>query len=171
MLERTAFSPSPLAGEGGARAAGVGGRGERSRHQLLLDRAKWMRSNPTESERRLWSILRAKRFAGYKFKRQQVLEPYIVDYVCFETRTIVEADGSQHAENAYDLARDARLEGEGFNVVRYWNNQILTDAETVANAIWHALHKPHPPLPPTASRRAPPSPAGGEGFLNGVSHG
>ena len=171
MLERTAFSPSPLAGEGGAGAAGVGGRGAKSRHQLLLNRAKWMRSNPTEAERRIWSILRAKRFAGYKFKRQEVIEPYIVDYVCFATRTVVEADGSQHADSQYDLERDASLGGQGFSVIRFWNNEILAHTEVVANAIWHALHSPHPPLPPTASRRAPPSPAGGEGFMNGAYDG
>ncbi len=68
-----------------------------------------MRANPTEAERRLWSILRGRRLAGYKFKRQQAIGSYIVDFVNFERRLIVEADGSQHVENAYDIKRDAWL--------------------------------------------------------------
>ena len=156
-----ALNPSPLAGEGGTRAEGVGGRGGLVTHKDLLARAKWMRSNPTEAERKLWQILRNKRLVGYKFKRQVVLDWYIADFVNFEHRLIVEADGSQHAENDYDERRDAHLKGEGFEVLRFWNNTILDEHWVVEDAIWHALHSP--PLPPTAARRAPPSPARGEG--------
>ena len=127
----------------------------------LLARARWMRSNPTEAERKLWQILRNKRLAGYKFKRQVVLDWYIADFVNFEHRLIVEADGSQHAENDYDERRDTHLKNEGFAVVRFWNNTILGEHWVVEDAIWLALN--HPPLPPTATRRAPPSPARGEG--------
>jgi len=130
-----ASNPSPLEGEGGARAEGVGGRGG----DELLTRAKHMRSNPTDAERRLWSILRDKRLAGYKFRRQQVIGRYIVDFVNFEHRVIVEADGSQHAESDYDLRRDIWLKAQGFSVVRLWNNDILARTDIVANAIWHAL--------------------------------
>jgi very-short-patch-repair endonuclease len=109
-----------------------------------------MRANPTEAERRLWSILRAKRMPGYKFKRQQVLERYIVDFVNFEHRLIVEADGSQHAESEADVERDAWLKGQGFVVLRFWNNDILARNDSVADAIWQALQA-SPPLP-AASR-------------------
>ncbi len=126
-----------------------------------------MRANPTEAERQIWSILRAKRFADFKFKRQVVIAPYIVDFVCLERRLIVEADGSQHAENDDDRRRDAFLRGEGFTVLRFWNNDILASASGVFDAICAALCPPHPP---TAARRAPPSPRGGEGF-EGVSLG
>jgi very-short-patch-repair endonuclease len=145
-----ALHPSPLAGEGGARAAGVGGRGG----DTLLDRAKHMRAKPTEAERRLWSILRNKRLSSYKFKRQQVIGPYIVDFVNFERRLIVEADGSQHVESAYDLKRDAWLKAQGFQVLRLWNHHILGETEVAADAVWHALQAPLPPFPNPSPARA-----------------
>jgi very-short-patch-repair endonuclease len=127
----------------------------------LLARAKWMRANPTDAEKRLWSILRAKRLSGFKFKRQVVIDWYIVDFVNFDARLIVEADGSQHAESEYDLRRDAYLKKLGFTVLRFWNSDVLKDSHAVAETVWHALQAP--PLPSAASR-LPPSPARGEGF-------
>jgi very-short-patch-repair endonuclease len=159
-------NPSPLAGEGGARAEGVGGRGGVPSRSDLLARAKWMRANPTEAEKRVWSILRAKRFSGFKFRRQVILDFYIVDFINFEYRLIVEADGSQHAVNKYDERRDAYLKRQGFQVLRFWNNDVLKNADAVAEAIWHVLQSP--PLPSAALRlrsgRLPPSPAIGEGI-------
>ena len=144
MVAAVTPKPSPLAGEGqAAKRPGRGG-------DILLDRAKSMRRNPTEAERRLWSILRSHRLAGFKFKRQQRLGNYIVDFVNFERRLVVEADGSQHVENAYDLERDAWLKSEGFNLLRLWNNDILRETETVGDAIWNALHEVQPPLPAAA---------------------
>ncbi len=154
-------TPSPLAGEGGARAEGVGGRGGLPSRKLLLTRAKWMRANPTDAEKRLWSILRAKRLCDYKFKRQVIIDWYIADFVNFEYRVIVEADGSQHADNKYDEKRDAYLENQGFKVIRFWNSDALKETGAVVDAILHALTSP--PLPSAASR-LPPSPARGEGF-------
>jgi very-short-patch-repair endonuclease len=142
------------------------GKGIPAREELL-DRAKWMRANPTEAERRLWSILRAKRLSGFKFRRQQIIEPYIVDFACFAERLIIEADGSQHADNKDDARRDAYLRAEGFRVLRFWNNQVVGESEAVAAAIFAALSVPHPPTP---SRRAPPSPEMGEGLV-GAFHG
>jgi len=144
----------------------VGERGGVPTDAELLARAKYMRSNPTEAECRLWSILRAKRFADLKFRRQVVIAPYIVDFVCLERRLIVEADGSQHADSDHHRRRDAFLRGEGFTVLRFWNNDILGRANGVFDAVYAALCTP---LPPTAARRAPPSPRGGEG-LEGVPH-
>jgi very-short-patch-repair endonuclease len=137
-------SPSPLAGEGGARAAGVGGRGGVPTHQDLLARAKWMRANPTEAEKRPWSMLRNKRFTGFKFKRQVVIDWYIADFVNFDKRVIVEADGSQHAERAYDERRDAHLQSQAFSVLRFWNNDILRNVEGIPQAIWNAIQNPSP---------------------------
>jgi len=122
-----------------------------------------MRSNPTEAERKLWSILRDKRLAEHKFKRQQVIGAFIVDFVNFEQRLIIEADGSQHIGNEHDVRRSAWLEGEGFRILRFWNDDILARTAQVADAIWHVLGEVQPPLPPTASR-VPPSPARGEGL-------
>jgi very-short-patch-repair endonuclease len=127
----------------------------------LLARAKWMRANPTEAEKRLWSILRAKRFQDHKFRRQFIIDWYIVDFINFEHRLIIEADGSQHADNEHDLRRDAYLRNANFTVLRFWNNDILKDTDVVAEAIWHAFKAP--PLPSAASR-LPPSPARGEGI-------
>jgi very-short-patch-repair endonuclease len=111
-----------------------------------------MRANPTEAERRLWSILRGKRLAGYKFKRQQAIGSYIVDFVNFARRLIVEADGSQHAGNADDIRRDAWLKTQGFNVLRLWNNDILAEPAVAEDAIWHALQAPLPVSPRLGER-------------------
>ncbi|HEU4968367.1 endonuclease domain-containing protein [Sphingomonas sp.] len=98
-----------------------------------------MRRNPTEAEKRIWSMLRDKRLATFKFKRQQIIFPYIVDFVCFEARLIVEADGSQHADNRYDERRDRFLTAQRFRVLRFWNSGVLTNETGVADAIYSAL--------------------------------
>jgi very-short-patch-repair endonuclease len=102
----------------------------------------------------------------FKFKRQFVIDPYIVDFVCFERRLIVEADGSQQAESEYDQRRDRFLTSEGFSVLRLWNNDVLQNPAGVFDAIYAALTIPHPPKP---AAWVPPSPARGEGL--GVANG
>ena len=119
-----------------------------------------MRLNPTPAEKRLWSMLRDRRLPSFKFKRQFVITPYIVDFVCFERRLIVEADGSQHAESKYDQRRDAFLRSQGFSVLRFWNNDVIENASGVFEAICAEL-TPHPPKP---AAWVPPSPARGEGL-------
>ncbi len=131
----------------------------------LRDRAKAMRSAPTEAEHRLWQILRAKRLAGYKFRRQMPLDHYIVDFVCLAHRLVIEADGGQHSQES-DACRDAYIRSQDFRILRFWNDEIFTNEDGVTTAILNALSTP---LPPTAARRAPPSPARGEG-LNGALH-
>jgi very-short-patch-repair endonuclease len=102
----------------------------------LLERARSLRSNQTEAEQRLWYYLRARRFSGLKFKRQKPVRNYIVDFVCFSPKLIVEVDGSQHAEQEqYDDRRDRWLRNEGFIVLRFWNNQVLGDTEAVLGSI------------------------------------
>jgi very-short-patch-repair endonuclease len=119
-----------------------------------------MRANPTPAEERLWTMLRDRRLAAFKFRRQVLIPPYIADFVCLERRLIIEADGSQHAESDYDVRRDAFLRGNRFEVLRFWNNDVLANAQGVFEAIFAALATPHPARL-TASR---PSPAGGEGL-------
>jgi very-short-patch-repair endonuclease len=106
------------------------------RHELLKKRARSMRANPTDAERKLWYMLRDKRLNGLRWRRQQVIdERYIADFICFEHRLIVEADGSQHAESEADVERDAWLKAQGFTVLRFWNSDILTNMEGVAETI------------------------------------
>jgi len=152
-------SPSPLAGEGKLSRSDSRERGRQI--SKLRNRAKEMRSGQTEAEHRLWQVLRAHRFEGYKFRRQVPVDFYIADFVCFAERLIIEFDGAQHTGSSTDRRRDAYLETQGFRVLRIWNNDLFTNEEGVAELILSALRTP--PLPN-------PSPARGEG-LNGVSNG
>ncbi|WP_315764422.1 endonuclease domain-containing protein [Sphingomonas sp. Y38-1Y] len=120
----------------------------------------------TDAERRFWSILRGAQITGAKFRRQQPIGPYIVDFVCQSHRLVVEVDGGQHSAGA-DADRTAWLNAAGYRVIRFWNNEITSNLDGVAAEIARVLATPHPP---TAARRAPPSPSRGEGFdgaLNG----
>ena len=133
-----------------------------------LKRAKRLRREMTDAEKKLWSHLRDQRLGGCKFRKQQPIGPYIADFVCQSSRLIVEADGSQHLENSHDLRRDAFLNGKGYRVLRFWNSDILLELDGVLTAIRAALSGPHPPI---AAQWAPPSPSRGEGFCDGASLG
>ena len=85
----------------------------------LRGHARAMRREPTDAEIALWRILRDRRLSMLKFRRQVPIDRYIVDFVCFERRLIVEADGAQHAENPRDMTRDAFLAGQGFHILRF----------------------------------------------------
>lgn len=112
-----------------------------------------MRSNQTESEQRLWYYLRAHRFMGLKFKRQKPIGHYIVDFVCFQPRLIIEIDGGQHNEQiVYDKRRDNYLCNEGFTVLRFWNNQVLTDTEAVLDVIRDSVLALSPGPSPASGR-------------------
>ena len=112
----------------------------------------------TEAERTLWRHIRLRQLGGYKFRRQQPIRKYIVDFVCLEKRLIVEVDGGQHSEQVtYDLARGAYLQEQGFRVMRFWDNQVLKETEAVKEVIMGALdHQsstPHLNPPPQGGRR------------------
>jgi very-short-patch-repair endonuclease len=100
-----------------------------------------MRHQPTDAERKLWQLLRNRRFAAFKFRRQEPIDHYIVDFVCYSARLVIEADGSQHAENARDAIRDAYLRAQGFHLLRLWNNDILARPDAVSDAIWAAVQE------------------------------
>jgi very-short-patch-repair endonuclease len=102
---------------------------------LLKDHAREMRREPTEAEKRMWRLLRDRRLGEFKFRRQEAFGRYIVDFVCMERKLIVELDGSQHAESTYDAQRDAWLTSHGFTVVRFWNNEVLTNPTGVQYAL------------------------------------
>jgi very-short-patch-repair endonuclease len=106
-------------------------------------------------------MLRDRRLPDVKFRRQHVVAPYIVDFVCLERSLIIEADGGQHSESKSDQRRDAHLQRLGFCVLRFWNKDVVQNSGGVFEMIFAALHTPHPP---TASQRVPPSPVAGEGL-------
>ncbi|UYN99754.1 MAG: endonuclease domain-containing protein [Devosia sp.] len=106
----------------------------------LLGHARAMRRAPTLAEHKLWTLLRDRRFVGFKFRRQVPIGPYIADFVCFSAKLIVEADGSQHAESTRDAERDAELERRGFRLLRLWNNDILARPTAIADLVWSTLH-------------------------------
>jgi very-short-patch-repair endonuclease len=106
-----------------------------------------------DAERELWHALRARRFAATKFRRQVPIGPYVADFLCYEKRLVIEVDGSQHVDSKRDKVRDRWFAGNGFRVLRFWNNDVLTNLEGVSTAILSAL----------AERRNEPSPARREG--------
>ena len=98
-------------------------------------RARAMRRAPTETEHRLWRLLRDRRLSGLKFRRQVPIGPYIVDFLCVSACLIIEADGSQHGGSIRDERRDAYLARQGWVVLRFWNNDILHNRESVIDTI------------------------------------
>ncbi|HXP77159.1 MAG TPA: DUF559 domain-containing protein [Stellaceae bacterium] len=103
-------------------------------------RARRLRANATEAEVRLWSRIRRKQLEGFRFRRQQPLGRYIVDFFCPEARLIVEIDGGQHGEeNLADAIRTEWLEKRGYRVVRFWNKDVLSNTEAVLESILEAL--------------------------------
>jgi len=98
--------------------------------------ARELRNNATDVELLLWRRLRNSQVEGVKFRRQQPIESYIVDFVSFDKKIIVELDGGQHAENTgYDKQRDNCLSANGFTVLRFWNNDVLENIEGVLEVI------------------------------------
>ncbi|MEQ1321855.1 MULTISPECIES: endonuclease domain-containing protein [Acinetobacter] len=100
----------------------------------LLEYAKSMRHDATNAEHLMWQLLRAQRFMNLKFRRQHVIEPYIVDFFCHELGLVVELDGGQHNTDesvAYDNGRTQFLEALGLKVIRYWNDDVLDRSEVV----------------------------------------
>jgi len=93
--------------------------------------AKNMRHEPTDAEAAMWRLLRDRRLSAYKLRRQVPFKSYILDFVCFEKRLVIEIDGGQHAESQRDAARDATLSAEGFVIARYWNNDVLQQPASV----------------------------------------
>ncbi|MEZ5833810.1 MAG: DUF559 domain-containing protein [Dongiaceae bacterium] len=104
-----------------------------------LDNARRLRKDMTDAERALWRLLRNRRLSGWRFRRQQPIDHHIVDFVCFEARLVVEADGGQHSESEADKERDAYLRSRGFRVLRLWNNDVLTNEDGVYQTITEAL--------------------------------
>ena len=98
--------------------------------------ARELRNNSTDAERLLWRYLRNRQLEGVKFRRQQPIEAYIVDFVSFDKRIVIELDGGQHAENMeHDEKRNACLRANGFFVLRFWNNEVIENTKGVLEVI------------------------------------
>ena len=109
--------------------------------------AKTLRQNSSDAERKLWSVLRDRQLLGFKFVRQQPVGPYIADFACREADLIVELDGGQHAESVKDVQRTAVLAEHGYDVMRLWNHDVLTNIEGAVQVIAEHLSKaPSPGL-------------------------
>ena len=102
----------------------------------LTQYAKELRNNGTDTERLLWRHLRNSQLEGVKFRRQQPIEAYIVDFISFDKKLVIELDGGQHAENkSYDDQRDACLRANGYTVLRFWNNEVIQNTAGVLEVI------------------------------------
>ena len=112
------------------------------------DIARALRRNSTNTERMMWRLLRDRRLHGVKFRRQVPIGPFVADFASIEHRLVVELDGGQHAESGADVRRDNFLTVEGWRVMRFWNNDVMTNREGVLESIQQALA-----LTPTLSRK------------------
>lgn len=152
-----AQTDSPLPpGEGQGVRAGAKARAEMKPPKNIppehIDFARQLRQSQTDAENLFWNLLRDRRLAGFKFRRQHPMPPYVLDFYCHEARLCIELDGGQHAEQPdRDSNRDAMLHAQGIHTLRFWNNQVLSETEGVLEAVWQALHdaapSPPPPLP------------------------
>lgn len=129
----------------------------------MKERARALRVRQTDAERLLWSRLRNHRFAGYKFRRQEGIGGYIVDFVCLDTKLIIELDGGQHsAQIEYDSERSRYLSRLGFMVLRFWNNDVLQNTESVLECIRTETIKSPLPQGPRCPLRVEGQGEGGE---------
>jgi very-short-patch-repair endonuclease len=126
---------------------------------IMRTRAKSLRTESTDAERIVWSLVRAHRLNGVGFRRQTPIGPYIVDFVSHPARLVIEVDGGQHYEATYeakDARRDAFLRSKGFRVLRFSNHDVMTNREGVWEVIAAAVG--------TAQAPSPPFPASGGGL-------
>ncbi|MFA4995031.1 MAG: endonuclease domain-containing protein [Bdellovibrionales bacterium] len=109
-------------------------------------RARLLRVKTTDAENKLWQALRSRQLSGYKFRRQHPIERFIADFACVEHHVIVEADGGQHNESRRDERRTKILNKKGWRVLRFWNDEILTNIDGVVESIKTSLLEdpPHP---------------------------
>jgi len=105
----------------------------------MLDHARTLRHDATDAERRRWAVLRHRHLQDHKFRRQHPIGRFVVDFACTKHHLVIEADGGQHDQSSADMQRTACLESQGWRVMRFWNNDILTNTEGVLTRILEAL--------------------------------
>jgi very-short-patch-repair endonuclease len=106
--------------------------------------AQELRKKSTDTEKYLWKYLRGKQLEGFKFRRQHPFGRYIVDFINLERKIIIEVDGGQHLENKKDKLRDKWLKEQGYEVLRFWDNEVLTNIKSVLEVIRGKLLSPSP---------------------------
>jgi very-short-patch-repair endonuclease len=123
------------------------------------DIARKFRQNPPDAERKLWSLLRNRRLANWRFRQQQPIGPYFADFFCPSAKPIIERDGSQHADDEHlqsGARRTSWLESRGYKVLRFWNRDVLKTPDAVLEAIFpfleKASHVAASPLPENRAR-------------------
>jgi very-short-patch-repair endonuclease len=116
------------------------GRGE-GVHRPTTIKARHLRKNQTEAEKLLWRTVRDRQLNGFKFKRQYPLWNYVADFICSELFLVVEVDGGQHCENKKDEIRTKFLQSKGYEVVRFWNNEVLGNIEGVVQSLTLTLSR------------------------------
>jgi very-short-patch-repair endonuclease len=133
------------------------------RAKITKQLSKNLRKNQTKAEIKIWRYLKNRALAGYKFRRQCPIGPYIVDFVCFERMVVLEIDGGQHADQTHrDARRTEYLKSRGFKVIRFWNNEVLGDTDSVLSVIQATLiNSPSSPAIPAGVREYPAHPFGG----------
>lgn len=111
------------------------------RDPIYTGRARELREDANAAEKRMSSMLRAKRMGGFKFRRQHALGTYIADFICLRARLAIEVDGDTHDEDRrlLDAKRTAYIEKCGYKVIRFWNHEVLQAPDGVAEAIAQAL--------------------------------
>jgi very-short-patch-repair endonuclease len=134
----------------------------RSADKIRSGLARRLRRDSTSAELRLWSRLRSRLIDGRKFVRQQPIGPYVADFVCREKRLVIEVNGGQHADNVRDRMRDQWMREHSYRVLRFWNNDIMSNMDGVLETIAIALQEDVPPHPVPASGGNRPLPARGE---------
>lgn len=102
---------------------------------LHIGYARSLRRAMTDAEHKLWGVLKQQSISNLKWRRQQPVGPYIVDFYCSAKKLIIEVDGGQHSLSEKDLGRDEWLNQRSFSVLRFWNNEILNDLDAVFAAI------------------------------------
>src|SRR3954469_3188579 len=100
-----------------------------------------LRANQTDAETRLWNRIRNRQIGGYKFVRQEPIGRYICDFVCREELLVIEVDGGQHSESQRDEVRDGYLSSEGYRVMRFWHNDVLSNIYGVLTVIDEELRE------------------------------
>jgi very-short-patch-repair endonuclease len=120
------------------------------------DRARVLRRDMTDAEKRIWRILRSRQMDGHRFRRQVPIGSYIADFVCHDARLIIELDGGQHSGSSQlEADRSRFLQDQGYRILRFWNNEVLSNLEGVHTMIAEELRRHHP---------LPTLPHGGGGF-------